>query len=135
MTVRPKEPCELTDRQYLEILKLYSEGADDVEVRAYIWEERGTFSHGLWYRWLEEETQFSQIIEKGRELSKAWWYRNGRTNLKDKDFNYTGWYMQMKNRHNWRDKQEQEQNVKVQNYISSEPMSDDEWQKTYESGD
>lgn len=103
---RPKEPCDLTQEQFMYILSEYSEGASDEEVKAYIWKERESFSNNLWDRWLEEEPIFWETIKKGRELSKGWWHQMGRKNLKDKDFSPTLWYMNMKNRFGWKDKSE-----------------------------
>jgi hypothetical protein len=104
---RPFETlASLPDGWYHDILQLYKEGADDVEVKALIHEWRGTFSNDLWQRWLTDEVEFSETIKTGKMLSAAWWYRNGRKNLENRNFNYTGWYMQMKNRFGWKDKSE-----------------------------
>lgn len=96
----------LPDNWYDDILELYREGGSDVEAKAMIYEWRGSFSNDLFDRWMIDEPQFSETIKMGRMLSEAWWNKNGRINLQNKDFNYTGWYMQMKNRFGWKDKQE-----------------------------
>ena len=104
---RPKEDLSsLPDNWHEEVLELYSEGAADVEIKALIYQWRGTFSCDLWNRWMKEDDEFSVTIKKGRMLSESWWNKSGRKNLKEKDFSYTGWYMNMKNRFGWRDKQE-----------------------------
>ena len=89
---RPKEDTSSLPKEwYNDVLDMYKDGASDVEVKALIYEWRGSFSNDLWNRWLKEEAVFSETI---------------RTNLENKDFSYTGWYMNMKNRFNWTDRQE-----------------------------
>ncbi len=102
---RPKEGIgTLPEKWYIDVLKLYKIGGSDSEVWAMIYGWRGSFSNDLWERWMKEEPEFSETIKGGRKLSEAWWQRNGRTNLQNKEFSYTGWYMQMKNRFGWTDR-------------------------------
>ena len=101
---RPKEDLSsLPEGWYNDVLELYKEGGSDAEVWAMIYEWRGTFSNNLWERWMNEEPEFWETIKGGRKLSESWWQKNGRTNLTNKDFSYTGWYMNMKNRFGWAD--------------------------------
>lgn len=103
---RPKSNLDLPDGWQDEVLKLYTDGASDVEVKALVYNWRGSYSNDLWDRWLKDEPEFSETIKVGKMLAEAWWSKSGRTGLKDREFNYTGWYMNMKNRYGWRDKQE-----------------------------
>lgn len=113
---RKPTPLDLPKNWQDAILDLYSEGGSDVEVKAMIWRWRGSFSNDLWDRWLRDEPKFSETIKMGRMLSECWWIENGRTNLKDREFNYTGWYMQMKNRFGWSDKVEQKSELTVKDF-------------------
>jgi hypothetical protein len=84
----------------------FSEGASIVEVCAEINISRETF-----YDWIDPESprykeDFSYTVKKGIEQSEAWWQRKGRKGLNDPSLSYTGWYMNMKNRFGWADKQE-----------------------------
>jgi len=101
---RPKTNLDLPEGWYHEVLDLYKEGASDVEIKMLIHEWRGSFSNDLWDRWLEEEAEFSETIKTGKIFSEAWWSKTGRKNLQNKDFSYTGWYMNMKNRFGWKDR-------------------------------
>ena len=108
----PKKPLDLPKGWEKTIIDLYSEGASDVEIKALICDWRGKFSNDLWDRWMLEEGKFSETIKNGKRKSAAWWQKNGRSNLENKEFNATLWYMNMKNRFGWADKQEVKQETK-----------------------
>lgn len=104
---RPTEDlASLPDGWYNEVLILYKDGASDVEIKALIYEWRGSFSNDLWDRWLKDEPEFSETIKTGKLVAEAWWSKTGRKNLENKDFSFTGWYMNMKNRYGWKDRQD-----------------------------
>jgi len=93
-----------------QVIELMKEGASLVEVAAEIGIRRSTL-----YDWMNRESnryveEFSDAVNEGVELSQAWWERKGRTNLvnpyQGDTFNATLWYMNMKNRFGWKDKQE-----------------------------
>jgi hypothetical protein len=100
---RPKKTIEDLPPNWEEVIGLYDEGASDTEVKVTL-----GLSNDLWARLVKEEPEFSEAVKRGREKSKAWWERTGRIALRDKEFSFTGWYMNMKNRFGWRDKHEVE---------------------------
>jgi DNA-binding XRE family transcriptional regulator len=111
------------------ILDLMNVGASKTEVACALGITRETMNQ--WEKDPEKEA-CSDAIKQGELLSQTWWEREGRINLKDKDFSSTLWYMNMKNRFGWADKQEVKQQV-TQRDISSEPLDDDNWEQQYSS--
>ena len=107
------------------ILELMKEGASLDEVRGEL-----DISKDTLYRWKEDYEDFSDSIKRGVRMSQAWWEKQGRISLRDRDFNYTGWYMNMKNRFKWSDKKEFNNEgsitVMVDTGISRSPGQDDD---------
>jgi len=92
------------------IIDLSTEGASIVELAVALDISRNTLK-----RLTKDNPEFLTTIKKCKRLCEVWWVREGRTNLKDKDFNYTGWYMNMKNRFGWKDKTENDQKITISN--------------------
>jgi hypothetical protein len=89
-----EEYCQLA-------INLMSEGASITEVAA----ECGVWKSTI-YEWIGKHPEFSDSIKKGMELCEAWWEKQGRANLNSKEFQAALWYMNMKNRFKWADKQQ-----------------------------
>lgn len=96
------------------VVALMQEGASKAEVAAVL-----DISHETLNEWTKNNPEFSDAIKKGVRLSEAWWEKMARENLitmpKGPQFNATLWYMNMKNRFGWRDKQEIEHSGEVTN--------------------
>jgi len=99
---RPKKTLEDLPKDWDKgVFELAEQGASDVELRVYL-----NISPDLWYRFLKEEPKFSETIKRCSEVCEVWWQKQGRLNLRDKEFSPTLWYMNMKNRFGWADKKE-----------------------------
>ena len=83
------------------IINLSKEGASIVELAVALDISRKTL-----YNLSERDEHFLHTIKKCKRYCEAWWLSKGRTELDNRDFSYTGWYMNMKNRFGWADKQE-----------------------------
>ena len=86
-------------------MDLFEVGASMAEIAAACGVVRATV-----YLWMDQHPEFMDTIRKGKELSQAWWEKQGRINLSEKDFSPTLWFMNVKNRFHqeWRDKHEHE---------------------------
>ncbi len=88
------------------VIEYMGEGASKIELAADIGVCIDTIK-----QWQNPESDqynkdFSAAIKKGEALSAAWWMEQGRLNLENREFSPTLWYMNMRNRHGWADKQE-----------------------------
>ena len=83
------------------IINLSKEGASIVELAVALDISRQTL-----YNLSERDEYFLDTIKKCKRYCEAWWLSKGRTEMDNKDISYTGWYMNMKNRFGWADKQE-----------------------------
>ena len=82
-----------------EIIKMMETGSSQAEVGRSL-----GFSETTLNRWALEYPEIKEATEIGKSKSKGWWEEQGHENLKNKDFNFVGWYMQMKNRHGYTDR-------------------------------
>jgi hypothetical protein len=90
------------------VLGEFKMGASREEIYAMLDISDRTFA-----RLLKEDKEFLRTIKTGERYSQAWWLNVGRTQLRNKEFSYVGWYMNMKNRFDWADKQEQKHTVEM----------------------
>lgn len=85
--------------------------------------------------WVATNAEFSAAVKIGEEMSQAWWQEKGRSNLQTEVFRDALWYMNMKNRFGWRDKQEltgdPEKPIAVSHHI--EPLGIVELRDAFES--
>ncbi len=93
--------AELPTDYDITALKNYAEGASDQEVAKELRIPMSKFK-----RLYSTDEHFRSVIDDGRGHALAWWMKEGRTNLKNKQFSYVGWFQNMKNRYGWADKAE-----------------------------
>lgn len=76
------------------------------------------------YNWCDTHPEFMDAKKRGVDFSCGWWKKQGRENLKEKEFNATLFYMNMKNRFGWADKQETKQETSSKIEIKVDKQSD-----------
>lgn len=102
-----------------EMLGLYMVGASDREVMCQL-----RLTPGKWETLYNDlNCDFREVVEIGRVYNWAWWEREGRINLDNKNFNASLWTINMKNRFGWSEKSEQSlTNIDLSNMDDGEVM-------------
>lgn len=88
------------------ILEVMKDGASLIEVCSIL-----KISYDTLHEWKNPNSnyfnqEFSDTIKEGLLFSAEWWEKKARLNLENPKFNSALWYMNMKNRFGWKDKQE-----------------------------
>ncbi len=103
-------------------VELSARGCSQVEICA-----RVGMSYDQHLRYQKKYPEYRESVKRGVFLCQAWWETEGRKNMGNRDFNYTGWYMNMKNRFRnsdipWTDSKE----IKHSGGVSVSKESDEE---------
>jgi hypothetical protein len=91
------------------ILSQMARGASKQEIKAAL--HISNDQHARWMA-LPEEGQpdefqkYRETVKRGDQLCEAWWEKQGRINLSKRQFSPVLWYMNMKNRFGWKDRNE-----------------------------
>lgn len=101
-------PTDYTPEMCEKVIPLLKQGASIEEIGLEL-----DVGYTTLYQWMDKHPEFAQAIKRGREYSHGWWLKEGRTSMRDGKFNSTLWYMNMKNRFGWSDKNESTHNVNV----------------------
>ena len=83
------------------IISMSKEGASIVEIAIELDISRTTLA-----AMTERDEYFLNTIKRCKRYCEGWWLKKGRTELENRDFSSTLWYMNMKNRFGWTDKQQ-----------------------------
>lgn len=118
------------------MIKLASKGATWQELAAQL-----RISHKQWRGLIKRDEQFAEVVEICKERSEAWWLRQGRTNLANKDFSGSLYYSNMKNRYGWRDRTDLTSKdeklptpiLAIKNVVNEEAMTQEERMKEIEA--
>ena len=106
---------------YAKGIEHYAIGASDQEVAKELGVSMPTFKKKY-----STDADFQRMVDTGRGYSMAWWMKEGRVNLQNKQFSYTGWFQNMKNRYGWADKSEVADTIsKPVQALSTEDLNDE----------
>lgn len=94
-----------------ELIELYRQGCSDAEVAS---EMKITIKE--YYTQIAESQTFAKLVEFGRTLSLAFWEKQARLNISNKQFNTPLWAFYMKNKHGWADKMDTTSQADITTY-------------------
>lgn len=83
--------------------RLAAVGCSDLEIRV---QALDGIYHETFERLMKEDPHFFEVLTKCKQMCENWWKTQGRINLENGKFSPTLWYMNMKNRFGWKDKQD-----------------------------
>lgn len=81
------------------LIQMYTDGYSDAEVAAGLKVTIAEF-----YNQIGENNAFAKLVEFGRTLALAFWEKQARVNIHNKQFNTPLFNFYMKNKHGWADK-------------------------------
>jgi len=79
------------------MLEMMSEGASISELCAEF-----NIPKSAHRRFVSQDEEYADYYEMGKTLSEAWWSKEGRLNLSNRNFNNRMWAINMFNRFNWK---------------------------------
>ncbi len=82
-----------------QLIEVYTDGYCDAEVVAGL-----KLTIAEYYTQIAQNQAFAKLVEFGRTLALAFWERQARQNLQNKQFNTPLYNFYMKNKHGWADK-------------------------------
>lgn len=115
-------PTKYTAGLCRQLPEMFAGGESVAEVCAELRISKDTF-----YEWVKLYPNFSDAYQKGLGLSEAWWTKLGRAGAAGaRKIQPATWIFNMKNRFGWRERIEQEQNVRIGGVLAIPESSDSE---------
>jgi hypothetical protein len=123
-TGRP--PRQLTEEEYKNIEEWMFNGKSFKQIARLLRISR----EGL-YDMMDRDKRLSDTILQGKQDAEAWWEEMGQENLANKNFNYQGWFMNMKNRFKWCERTEATHTVSVDDSTKKVRDADNQYSKEF----
>lgn len=119
---RPKKTLKDLPKNWEELLiDLGNQGGAKIQMQVALKIDDDTLE-----RLEREDKKFSVVLKEAQKASEAWWLAHGSKQLENRNFNAVLWYMNMKNRWGWKDRQDVTSGDKeIQGTSVALPVKDD----------